>query len=203
MGWPDCPKSPSRIHDRPIALEPGNHEKGCLSTHPQHLNNRSQDISSWASTRTEVHNSRPRYLFSKTHDLSSTDHDLRNIYQDPFLQETFLFLYAVLELFFFASLDPWEPLLVAIIYLIAILDIFAMLYLLPLLRNSPTLFANLDLYLSAILDLLRTNLIARILHRSCQPWSFWGPCSLTSSRALISSPGHLLMNRLTCIFPTE
>ena len=103
MGWLDCPKSPSRIHDKPIALEPGNPEKGRLSTHPQHRNNRSQDISSWASTRTDVHNSRPRYLFSKTHDLSSTDHDLRNIYQDPFLQQTFLFLYAVLELFFFCE----------------------------------------------------------------------------------------------------
>ena len=51
------------------------------------------------STRAPSHSSRPRSLFSKTLDLISTDHDLRNIYQDPSLQEIFLFLCAVLKLF--------------------------------------------------------------------------------------------------------
>ena len=66
-------------------------------------------------------------------------------------QETILFLFAILELF--ASLDPQEPLLLAFPYLFAILDIFAILDLLPLRRNSSSLFASLDLFLFAILDL--------------------------------------------------
>ena len=79
----------------------------------------------------------------------------------------------VQSLNFFASLDIRKPLLVSVFYLFAILDIFAMLDLLPLLRNSSSFFAILDLYLTAILDLLRPNLIARIPHCFCQPWSFW------------------------------
>ena len=69
-----------------------------------------------------------------------------------------------------------------------------MLDLLPLIRNYSSLIAILNLYIPAILDLLRTNLIARILHRFCLPWSFRGLCSSTSLPALTSTPGPLLMN---------